>query len=844
MSETINMALKKKPKHIKGKYSMSKPSCLISFNNENIFNTQNVLKSNKNNTPTRSNKEFKMSVKTINNKSFVLRPKNKKHNEKIDKMLSKKLIYNNGKSFIQNVKKISKNKCNKNNPEKKSNNPFHARIKSFQIDFKDKNFFTNINKTEKNNEDKTSKKQNNIKENRVNNELEYIHNDYTMTNNNFSMNKTHNLFEDIEENSTKNTKIFEQKTITLDNLSMDEKIVILSDKQSKKFNYIETEREKPKEMHYNNNKHKIKKLSNLQYKDRNIVKNNSFTKRNRPFSPSMRNKLNNIRKNILVNKDQDKKNISSIINKNYETHYNFSKTKKYVKKDNQNQKTQKMSNLIKQIKDKLQIIQTNKNNNNNCSLREDMKDIRKGVSFIKERKTVTNGYNPFQLNKVSNSKKNNMRKSKVIQISGMKKSPIAFRRENILSNASRSKNKNRNEKDKEKEKSNIVQIKDNKNNFNKNIHDISIIRKVRINKKLNNDIKNSEKQKQKLCLSSKSQNDVLTDFVVKNLNKEEQEQDIKDNNKEKTSKKQKELAPKDLETKKLDKIENLCQKGFSGPGIKKINQDNFFIYNNFMNNPNYIFTGVCDGHGTYGHNVSGYLVYNLPLTVNDILIKEKMEILTPENNSKVMSILKDTFLEIDRNISLDPRIDSYFSGSTCVSIVYTPSKLICANLGDSRCIIGKYDGKNWFSKNISNDHKPNNPLEEERIIKSGGRVESYKDEEGNYLGPKRVWLKDEEVPGLAMSRSFGDRVAHSVGVISEPDISEYSFLHEDKFIILASDGIWEFISNEECVNYVKDYYIKKDINGALNFLYKEASKRWIIEEEVIDDITLILIFFE
>ena len=820
---------------------MSKPSCLISFNNENIFNTQNVLKSKKNNTPTRSNKEFKMSVKTINNKSFVLRPKNKKHNEKIDKMLSKKLIYNNGKSFNQNVKKISKNKCNKNNPEKKANNPFHARIKSFQIDFKDKNFFTNINKTEKNYEDKTSKKQNNIKENRINNELEYFHNDYTMTNNNFTMNKTHNLFEDIEENSTKNTKIIEQKTITLDNLSMDEKIVILSDKQSKKYNYIETERENPKEMHNNNNKHKIKKLNNLQYEDKNFVNNNSFSKRKRPFSPSMRNKLNNIRKNILVNKDQDKKNISSIINKNYETHYNFSKTKKNVKKDNQNQKAQKMSNLIKQIKDKLQIIQTNKNNNNNCSLREDM---RKGVSFINERKTITNGYNQFQLNKINNSKKNNMRKSKVIQIYGTKKSPITFRRENILSNASRSKNKNRNEKDKEKEKPNIVQIKDNKNNFtkNKNIHDISIIRKVRINKKLNNDIKNSEKQKKKLCLSSKSQNDVLTDFVVKNLNKEEQ--DIIDNNKEKSSKKQKELGPKDLETKKLDKIENLCQKGFSGPGIKKINQDNFFIYNNFMNNPNYIFTGVCDGHGTYGHNVSGYLVYNLPLTVNDILIKEKMEIITSENTSKIMSILKDTFLEIDRNISLDPRIDSYFSGSTCVSIVYTPSKLICANLGDSRCIIGKYDGKNWFSKNISNDHKPNIPLEEERIIKSGGRVESYKDEEGNYLGPKRVWLKDEDVPGLAMSRSFGDRVAHSVGVISEPDISEYSFLHEDKFIILASDGIWEFISNEECVNYVKDYYIKKDINGALNFLYKEASKRWIIEEEVIDDITLILIFFE
>ena len=73
---------------------------------------------------------------------------------------------------------------------------------------------------------------------------------------------------------------------------------------------------------------------------------------------------------------------------------------------------------------------------------------------------------------------------------------------------------------------------------------------------------------------------------------------------------------------------------------------------------------------------------------------------------------------------------------------------------------------------------------------------------------------------------------------------EYLFLEEDKFIILASDGIWEFISSNECVDIVKDYYIDKDINGAINFLFREASKRWIIKEEVVDDITLIIIFLE
>ena len=156
-------------------------------------------------------------------------------------------------------------------------------------------------------------------------------------------------------------------------------------------------------------------------------------------------------------------------------------------------------------------------------------------------------------------------------------------------------------------------------------------------------------------------------------------------------------------------------------------------------------------------------------------------------------------------------------------------------MGDSRCVLGKFDGKKWKAKNLTRDHKP-------RIIEKGGRIESYKDEDGEFVGPERVWLKEENAPGLAMSRSFGDEVAHTVGVISQPEIFEYNFINEDKFIMIASDGIFEFISSDEAVNMVKDYYIKDDIDGALNYLYKESSKRWIMEEEVIDDITLIIMF--
>ena len=78
-------------------------------------------------------------------------------------------------------------------------------------------------------------------------------------------------------------------------------------------------------------------------------------------------------------------------------------------------------------------------------------------------------------------------------------------------------------------------------------------------------------------------------------------------------------------------------------------------------------------------------------------------------------------------------------------------------------------GKNGRVRQLSRDHKPCDPAEGARILERGGRIEAFKDNlTGEDLGPKRVWLPKEDVPGLAMSRSIGDYVAQSVGVIPNP----------------------------------------------------------------------------
>ena len=245
----------------------------------------------------------------------------------------------------------------------------------------------------------------------------------------------------------------------------------------------------------------------------------------------------------------------------------------------------------------------------------------------------------------------------------------------------------------------------------------------------------------------------------------------------------------------------------------------------------------------FGQDISGYLVNHLPQNLNTSFLKENLKMISSQKDyEKIKNIISLTFVQTNINLVNDDKIDSTFSGTTCSSLLFCPEKLITANVGDSRCVLGKFDGKNWKAKNLTRDHKPNEEDEKKRITEKGGRIEAYKDEEGDFVGPERVWLKGEDVPGLAMARSFGDDIAHTVGVISQPEIFEYKLLNEDKFILLASDGIWEFISSDECVNIVKDYYLKDDIDGALNYLYKESSKRWIMEEEVIDDITLIIMF--
>lgn len=291
----------------------------------------------------------------------------------------------------------------------------------------------------------------------------------------------------------------------------------------------------------------------------------------------------------------------------------------------------------------------------------------------------------------------------------------------------------------------------------------------------------------------------------------------------------KEICPKQI-NKKVIKIDSCSVPGYSAPGVSKINQDNYFIIKEFMNNTEQFFMGICDGHGSYGHLISEYICNTLP---------PKIKIISNEN-------IKKAFLSTNKSLIEESKIDCSLSGSTCSSLIISQDKLISANVGDSRAVLARYENGQYNAINLTRDHKPTEPDEMKRILNNGGRIKQFTEPRtGNSIGPERIWLKNSEIPGLAMSRSLGDNLAHTVGVSAEPEIQKFEFNGNEKFILLASDGIWEFIDSDESVRIIKDFYEKDmDAVGALSALVKEAFKRWKSEEDNIDDITAILIFFE
>lgn len=295
----------------------------------------------------------------------------------------------------------------------------------------------------------------------------------------------------------------------------------------------------------------------------------------------------------------------------------------------------------------------------------------------------------------------------------------------------------------------------------------------------------------------------------------------------------------------------LSQPGKDEKGKTKTNQDNYVMLESVFDNNSINFFGVMDGHGINGHLVSDYVKKSIPtyFTNKDLYITKTNKIISPDQIYKKLSykdnsIIKNFFIDLNSELLSKAKFDVHFSGTTCVMVYQIEKKLICSNIGDSRAIVVTCDSNgNYFSEQLSYDHKPENPKEKERIIEKGGVLAPCNDEI-DIGGPIRIWVKDEKYPGIAISRTLGDDVAHSVGVSCIPDIITKDITGEMCFLVVASDGVWEFLSNDKVKDIVLQYYYRNDPKGAATQVVREASKLWKEEGCAMDDITCIVYFLK
>ena len=297
--------------------------------------------------------------------------------------------------------------------------------------------------------------------------------------------------------------------------------------------------------------------------------------------------------------------------------------------------------------------------------------------------------------------------------------------------------------------------------------------------------------------------------------------------------------------------EALSTAGRDDDGLTKINQDTYLLERNINGVLNFNIFGVLDGHGVNGHFASQFVTRYITSRIKNHPSIKGLD--TPKEVYKKLiengyRIIANIFIDADIQITKE-KFNCEMSGTTCVIVIQLEEHLICANTGDSRAIL-VYDEtdtnnklKNTKIYLLSYDCKPELPNEKKRIEESGGTVAQMCDEGDVPSGPFRVWIKGEEYPGLAMSRSIGDMDAKKVGVIPNPQVIEYTLSPKTKYVLMCSDGIWEFISNEEAMNIANKYYLRNDAIGLVQDLTNISTSRWLKEDIVVDDITALVVFF-
>ncbi|KAJ9164286.1 hypothetical protein P3X46_023882 [Hevea brasiliensis] len=200
----------------------------------------------------------------------------------------------------------------------------------------------------------------------------------------------------------------------------------------------------------------------------------------------------------------------------------------------------------------------------------------------------------------------------------------------------------------------------------------------------------------------------------------------------------------------------------------------------------YDFFGVYDGHG--GARVSEACRERLHRVLEEEIVEGRAGM-----GIEWDKVMEGCFRRMDEEVEKDKMM-----GSTAVVAVVGKDEVVVANCGDSRAVLCRAG----VAVPLSVDHKPDRPDELERVEAAGGRIIN--------------WNGHRVLGVLATSRSIGDRYLKPF-IICKPEVTVNKRTKNDEFLILASDGLWDVISNE-----VACQIVRRCLRGRMRRKYQEV----------------------
>lgn len=243
-------------------------------------------------------------------------------------------------------------------------------------------------------------------------------------------------------------------------------------------------------------------------------------------------------------------------------------------------------------------------------------------------------------------------------------------------------------------------------------------------------------------------------------------------------------------------------------GRREAMEDRFSAVVDFHGDSKQAFYGVFDGHG--GAKAAEFAAEKLDKNILE-------EVMRRVDDGEIEDAVKRGYLKTDSEfLKGDVR-----GGSCCVTALIRKGTLVVSNAGDCRAVLSS----GGLAKALTSDHRPSREDEKSRIETLGGYVDLC----------HGMW----RVQGsLAVSRGIGDRHLKQ-WVIAEPETNILQIKPEHEFVILASDGLWDKVSNQEAVDITRSFCIGVDAPKPMTACKKLVELS--VSRGSVDDISVMVI---